>query len=391
MLGLFGMVILHQKEGENEMKISAIEPTIVSVPYTHRETSSRIQRDGVTAVVVKVTTDDGLVGWGESCPGSNAESVYEVIKSVGPIFKGRDPWQREALAADIWGSAHWYNREMTGNFAFAGIDMALWDICGQACQQPVYNLLGGLCRKEVDYFYYLAYGTAKEVAAQAQDGLAKGYTVFYVKVGIDIRSELAMMGALRDAIGPEKKIRIDANGSWTLNEAVRYLALFDEHHIDFAEQPVWPDPIRNMVELKQRTPVALSANEGLWRVADVLCLSSNWVGTLGQFYRLSCQAHLEGITVCKHTHGELGLMAAASQHVCLTIPNGIDGNQQTAQMMDGDVIKEALPIAGSPTWGVPEGTGLCVTVDEDLVAQYHAVYRERGQFLPYQVETFPSL
>jgi len=93
------MVILHQKEGENEMKISAIEPTIVSVPYTHRETSSRIQRDGVTAVVVKVTTDDGLVGWGESCPGSNAESVYEVIKSVGPIFKGRDPWQREALAA----------------------------------------------------------------------------------------------------------------------------------------------------------------------------------------------------------------------------------------------------------------------------------------------------
>jgi len=215
--------------------------------------------------------------------------------------------------------------------------------------------------------------------------------VFYVKVGIDIRSELAMMGALRDAIGPEKKIRIDANGSWTLNEAVRYLALFDEHHIDFAEQPVWPDPIRNMVELKQRTPVALSANEGLWRVADVLCLSSNWVGTLGQFYRLSCQAHLEGITVCKHTHGELGLMAAASQHVCLTIPNGIDGNQQTAQMMDGDVIKEALPIAGSPTWGVPEGTGLCVTVDEDLVAQYHAVYRERGQFLPYQVETFPSL
>lgn len=384
------------------MKIQSIEPTIVSVPYTHRETSSRIQRDGVTAVVVKVTTDEGLVGWGESCPGPNVESVYEVVKSVGLIFQGRDPWQRDALAADFWGPAHWYNREMTGNFAFAGVDMALWDICGKVCGQPVYNLLGGLRRRSVDYFYYLAYGTAEEVAAQAQDGVAKGYSVFYVKVGIDFRAELEMIGALRDAIGPECKIRIDANGSWTLNEAVRYLTEFDQYKIDFAEQPVWPDPMRNMVELKGRTPVALSANEGLWRVADVhevihqraadvLCLSSNWVGSLGQFYRLSHQAHLEGMTVCKHTHGELGLMAAASQHVCLTLPNVVDGNQQTAQMMAGDVIKETLPIATSPTWGVPEGAGLGVSVDEDLVAQYHEVYRERGQFLPYQKEMFQSL
>jgi glucarate dehydratase len=306
------------------------------------------------------------------------------------------------MAADFWGPAHWYNREMTGNFAFAGIDMALWDLCGKACGQPVYNLLGGLRRREVDYFYYLAYGTADEVAAQARDGVEKGYTVFYVKVGLDFVAELEMIAALREAIGPERKIRIDANGSWTLNEAVRYLAEFDRYRIDFAEQPVWPDPIRNMVELKQRTPVALSANEGLWRLADVhevihqraadvSCFSSNWVGTLGQFYRLSHQAHLEGLTVCKHTHGELGLMAAASQHVCLTIPNVVDGNQETAQMMADDILMESLPIANGPKWGVPEGIGLCVTVDEDKVAQYHEVYEESGQFLPYQPEMFRSL
>ncbi len=381
------------------MKIERIEPTIVSVPYTHRETSSRIKRDGVTAVVVKVTTDDGLVGWGESCPGSNVESVYEVVKSADPIFRGYDPWAREKITSDFFGPAHWYNREMTGNFAFAGIDMALWDLCGKACGQPVYNLLGGLCRKEVDYFYYLAYGKAEDVAKQAQDGVAKDYTVFYVKVGIDFQAELQMIAALREAIGPARKIRIDANGSWTLNEAVRYLTAFDKYRIDFAEQPVWPDPIRNMAELRQRTPVALSANEGLWRVsdvhevihqraADVLCFSSNWVATLGQFYRLSHLAHLEGMTVCKHTHGELGLMAAASHHVCLTIPNLVDGNQQTAQMMADDIVTETLPIANGPTWGVPDGVGLCVNVDEKKVAKYHEVYRERGQFLPYQAEMF---
>ena len=78
-----------------------------------------------------------------------------------------------------------------------------------------------------------------------------------------------MIAALRETIGPSCKIRIDANGVWSVNQAVRYLNRFDRYQIDFAEQPVWPDPIRNMVEVRNRTPVALAANEGLWRVSSV--------------------------------------------------------------------------------------------------------------------------
>jgi L-alanine-DL-glutamate epimerase-like enolase superfamily enzyme len=377
------------------MKIASFEPTIVSVPYRHRETSSRVQRDGVTAVVVKMTTDDGLVGWGESCPGPNVESVAEAVKSMVPLFTARDPWEREAIAADFYGAAHWYHREMTGHFAFAGIDMALNDLCGKAAQQPLYNLFGGLRRAEVDHFCYLAYGSPEEVAAQASAGAAAGYGVFYIKVGIDFTHEIDVIAALRDAIGPRGKIRIDANGSWTVNEAIRYLAEFDRYQIDFVEQPVWPEPLENMIEVRSRQPVALCANEGLWRVcdvrevikrrvADVLCFSSNWVGSLAEFQRLSWSAHHEGLTVCRHTHGELGLMAAASHHLCLTLPNLTDGNQQVAAMMADDILRESLPTAMGPTWGIPEGVGLGVTVDEDKVRRYHELYRERGQFLPYQ-------
>lgn len=381
------------------MKITRVEPIVVSVPYRHRERSTRVQRDGVTAVLVRIATDEGLVGWGESCVGSNVESVYEVVRSAVPYLVGRNPWNTEAIAADFFGTAHWYNRVMTGNFAYCGIDMALWDLCGKACGQPLYNLFGGPVRRSVDYFCYLAWGSPGDVAAQARRGVAMGYTVFYVKVGIDVAAELPMIAALREAIGPARKIRIDANGAWSPNEAVRYLAEFDHYRIDFAEQPVWPDPIRNMAELRLRTPVALAANEGLWRVpdvleviraraADVLCFSSTWVGTLAQFHRLSHLAHLEGLRVCRHTHGELGLMAAAHHHVCLTLPNLVDGNQQTAEMMEEDVLTEALPIASGPTWGVPRGPGLGVEVDEAKVEKYHRLYQERGQFLPYQPPMF---
>ncbi len=381
------------------MKIRSVEPIIVSVPYRHREQSSRVQRDGVTDVLVKITTDDGLVGWGESCSGSNVESVYEVIRSAIPYLEGRNPWSREAIAADFFGTAHWYNRVMTANFAFCGIDMALWDLCGKACGQPLYNLFGGVVRRTVDYFCYLAWGPPMDVAAQARRGVEMGYSVFYVKVGIDFDAELPMIAALREAIGPDRKIRIDANGAWSLNEAVRYLAEFDRHRIDFAEQPVWPDPLRNMTELRTRTPVALAANEGLWRVADVhevirhraadvLCFSSAWVGTLAEFHRLSHLARLEGLRVCRHTHGELGIMAAASHHVCLTLPNLVDGNQQTAAIMEDDVLTVPLPIATGPSWGVPRGVGLCVEVDEEKVKKYHRLYEQRGQFLPYQPSMF---
>ncbi len=381
------------------MKIAAIESTIVSVPYRHRETSTRIQRDGVTDVLVKITTDTGLVGWGETCPGSNVESIAEVIKSAVPYLLGRNPWNREALAASFFETAHWYNRVMTGNFAYAAIDMALWDLCAQEARQPLYNLFGGLRHRVVNYFCYLARTTPEDVARQARRGLEQGYTVFYIKVGVDVPTELRMIAALRETIGPERKIRIDANGAWTLNEAIRHLHEFDRYRIDFAEQPVWPDPIRNMAELRLRTPVALAANEGLWRVsdvheairqraADVLCFSSPWVGTLGQFHRLSHLAHLEGLRVCRHTHGELGIMAAAHHHVCLTLPNLVDGNQQTAEMMEDDVLTVPLAIATGPDWGVPQGVGLGVEVDEAKVRKYHQLYRERGQFLSYQASMF---
>ncbi|NQZ69681.1 MAG: mandelate racemase/muconate lactonizing enzyme family protein, partial [Lentisphaeria bacterium] len=185
------------------------------------------------------------------------------------------------------------------------------------------------------------------------------------------------------------------NEAWTVAEATRNLDRLDEYNIDFAEQPVPADPIENMLELKQRTHVPLSSNEGLWRVSDacnvikkracdVLCFSPYWVGSLSIFKHLSTMAAIEGLTVCKHTHGELGIAAAASHQVLLTLPKIVDGHQHTASIMEDDLV--ALPIVDSPDWGVPEGTGLCINVDEEKVLNYHEHYKEHGQYLPYDLE-----
>src|SRR6185436_7409414 len=192
------------------MKISRLETWTLSVPYLHDEISSRVARSGVTDTIIKLTADNGLVGWGECTSGPNAASIEESVRAFEPLLLGLDPWQSEAISRDFFKTALWDLRAPSGNFAFAGIDQALWDLCGKECRQPLYRLFGGALRDEVDYFYYLARGTPEEITRQAADGVRRGYSCFYLKVGLDEQAETEMLAALRESIGHEGKIRIDA-------------------------------------------------------------------------------------------------------------------------------------------------------------------------------------
>ncbi|HXP73596.1 MAG TPA: mandelate racemase/muconate lactonizing enzyme family protein [Stellaceae bacterium] len=377
------------------MKIVKFESFPVRVPYRHVEKSSVIARSGVTDVIVKLTADNGLVGWGETTRAADAAGIESAVKAMAPVVLGRDPWDREAIQRDLYVSGLWNFQAMTGNFAYAGIDMAMWDLCGKQAGEPLYRLLGGALREEVDYFYYLSWGDAAEIEAQAKAGVARGYGVFYLKVGVDTAAETAMLAALRQAIGPSRKIRIDANMAWSVAEAARILEDWhDRFDIDFVEAPVEIDPVEIMLELQRRVSVPLCANEGLWRAADAyrviksrccdyLCFSPYWVGSIGRFQALAWTAHLEGLLVCKHTHGELGLAAAAGQHLMLAAPNATTGHQQTAQMMEDDILVERVPIIDGPRWGRIDRPGLGVTIDEAKLARYHEAYRAHGEFPPY--------
>jgi glucarate dehydratase len=377
------------------MRITDMETFTVNVAYRHAEVSSRVRRGGVTGVVVKLTTDTGLVGWGEACVGADAASIDAALAAMRPFVLGRDPWASEAIARDVYRTGLWDYRVQTGNFAFAGIDIALWDLCGKDCGQPLHRLFGGPVQDEIEYFHYLAQGSPEDLRAQSRDGVERGYRFFYLKVGIDAAAEERMLEAVRATVGPEARIRIDANEAWSVPEAARLLNRWhDRFALDFAEAPVPIFPLERMRELRARTPVAMCANEGLGSqaeayrviasgVADIVCFSSYWVGTMRRFHTLAALAGLLGIGVCKHTHGELGIAASAAHHLLLTLPNAVPGAQQTAAMMAGDVVAVPLPISGGPRWGVPGGPGLGIEVDEARLAAGAEDYRRQGQFLPY--------
>jgi len=381
------------------MKIVKLEAIPVRVPYARVEASSLIARGGISEVIVKLTADNGLVGWGECTRAADAAGIESAVKAMAPLILGRDPWDKEAIHRDLAIAALWAFQPMTGNFAYAGIDMALWDLCGKACGQPLYRLFGGALREEVDYFYYTEWGTPQEVNRQGKDGRKRGYRVYYMKAGVDEAKEEAMLEALRDGIGPQGKIRIDVNQAWTIPEAVRLLRRWHrKFELDFVEAPVRVDPIENHLDLMRRVDVPICVNEGLWREADAwrliksraghyLCFSQYWVGSLIRFHTLVHAAHLEGWLVCKHSHGELGLAAAAGQHMMLAAPNASLGHQQTAQFMADDILTERIPISDGPRWGRIDKPGLGVEIDEAKLMRYHEAYVKHGDFVTYVGKT----
>ena len=137
------------------------------------------------------------------------------------------------------------------------------------------------------------------------------------------------------------------------------------------------------------TIISIATPMGTGAISIIRCSGSN-INQIMQFFfkkeltpRLANYANFLGWHICKHTHGELGLTAAMGQHLMLSIPNTCDGNQQTAQNMESDILEEEIPIVNSNSWGVISDAGLGVTVDKEKLNFFHKKFLTNGEYKLY--------
>ena len=221
-------------------------------------------------VIVKIVTDYGVVGWGEASPservtGETAETVIKILNRIAPKLIGLCPLRIEQ-DVEVMDSI------VEGNpAAKAAVDIALHDILGKTGRKPLFMLMGGY-RTEVLTDITLGIKSPKEMAEDAVKAVNKGFKALKVKVGVNPPEDVERIKRIREAIGDNVQIRIDANQGWTPKQAIEVLNKIEKFNIQFAEQPVPSEDIKGLMEVKKKSPIPIMADESVHSPEDAMRL-----------------------------------------------------------------------------------------------------------------------
>ncbi|MGI9336533.1 MAG: mandelate racemase/muconate lactonizing enzyme family protein [Gammaproteobacteria bacterium] len=336
-----------------------------------------IKRD---AVLVKVRTESGLTGWGEShagrAPGAVAQLVNTTLRQLVVGLDASDVvgvWDRiyrMQLASHGMGAA--------SAIAMSGLDMALWDIRGKACGWPLYRLLGGRAKPIPAYAggVSLGYQPPQALVEEAGGVVEEGYRALKLRLGDTWKRDAERVGAVRDALGAEIDILTDANAAYSLADARRVLPALDEHAVGWLEEPFPPHDHRLYREARTcgRTPLAAGENHytrfEFHRVLEdgaitILQPDLSKTGGITEGLRIAALASTWKLGINPHT-SLTGLNVAACIHLLCSIDNAgyFEADLSRHNPLRDELTSWQAEIAPDGTVSPPEGPGLGVEVDE---------------------------
>jgi muconate cycloisomerase len=369
------------------LKITAIETIPIRVPLK-TDIAIRSGRGGEHTtspfLIVKVLTDEGIVGIGESSctprwSGEDQVTGTHLIQAyLAPLLVGQDPLEVEALSAK-------FRLAFAANFfTKAAVEMALWDIAGRAAGKPVFELLGGKCREIVPTKWSISGVEPAQAAAIATQAKERGFKAMKVKVGIEPSGDIERVQQVRSAVGNGIKLGVDANGGWTPADASRTLDALRQFGIAFAEQPVAPEEIGAMAEIRKNAGIPVIADESIYTLqdavmlarlgaADVLSIYVGKAGGIGPARKIVEFALSAGLKCTLGSNLELGVGSAAMVHLALAT-TGIAAEEFPCDIIgpfyyEDDIVREPLPIRPGEAKACDK-PGLGVELDEEKLRRY---------------------
>jgi len=366
------------------LKITQIKTTPLLVPYKKPYHWAQGIIHGAGVILVEVHTDEGLIGIGESIATPSATAIESYLKIAGGICTGRNPFENTRLMGEcyhaLFQALGTCSAPRYAGQVLAGLEMAIWDIMGKATGRAVHELLGGAVRDEIAYFGFPQGATAEETAAEAKELAESGCDVIYVKVGRGDALDLDIVRQVRGAIGPEKRLRMDPNEHWSPVRATRMLRKMSEFDIDMVEQPTNAESISALAQLRDRSPIAIAADQLVFtpqdaynvcreKAADLIVLGLHETGGIARFRKVAHIAEAAGIDICLHGLYETGITTAAANQVGATLPNLDDGNQFMNHFLKWDIVKAPDLTLKNGRLPVFNGLGLGFDLDFDAVAK----------------------
>lgn len=344
-------------------------------------------------MLVKVETDEGIVGWGEAY--GPAECTKTVVDNLlSSLVIGQDPFDTDVIWEKMYQRLEDYAPQGFGIAAMSAIDIALWDIKGKALNVPVYKLLGGAHRSFVTPYATGLYFTKEEgdfITPSVEEALRYkelGFKGIKMKIALNRKEELERVASVREAIGDDCELMVDANHGYSLYDAHYFAKQFEKLNISWFEEPISPHDLQGYKDLRSKTSIPLAGGENSFtryafneiiknRAMDIIQPDLCCCGGITEAMKISTLSEVGGITMMMHVwgsavglHAALQVMAALppAPHSWKPSPMWME-YEQTESPFREQLVLEPIKRVDSKVY-IPQKPGLGFTINEETIEKY---------------------
>ena len=341
------------------MKITSIKSHVLRYELEDELGYSQQYYKHRTAHLVEIETDEGITGWGECFgPGNIAlANKFIVEKVIQPLIKGENPTNKEYIWQKVYNSLRDSGQKGMPIQALSGIDIALWDILSKKANLPLYQLLGGKCNNQIPVYGYGMMLQKKPVEQlielfqkEAKEIKEKNFKAMKMKIGIGPKDDLKLVKAVREAIGDDYKLMVDANHAYNLSDALYVGKGLDEMNIYWFEEPVAPEDYEGYKELKKKLNTNIAGGEAEFtkygwnqliknRCVDIAQPEVCGLGGITEYLKVSALAQSNFIPIINHVWGS-ALSIAVILHLLTSMPDMPGGLFPSKPMLEFDTTSK---------------------------------------------------
>jgi L-alanine-DL-glutamate epimerase-like enolase superfamily enzyme len=347
--------------------------------YLIRRGNRSIYPSSDMSVLVKVTAEDGSVGWGETYGIVAPSAVTSIIDDVlGPVVVGRDARDAMVIQEDLYDLMR--VRGFFGGYymdAIAGVDIAIWDLFGKQVGQPVVKLLGGQRSETIPaYVSGLPAATLDARLALARQFRARGFDAFKYAAAVSFEGIVNEMRVLREGLGPDVKLMVDLHWKFTAQEAVQLIAQLEPYRPYFVEAPCQPEDIEGQAQVGAAIRVPLALGEEWRTVYEVrprlerraMSILQPEIGHTGisQFMQIARMANAFHVKVIPHASIGIGIFQAASLHAAAALPNCPMHEYQHSVFDRNLAYVHTTMRCENGAFTLPQGPGLGIEPHDDV-------------------------
>lgn len=361
------------------MKITKAETILLQIPYEIGGGQRRIAgqpASGLNILLVRIETEDGLIGWGEAFGHAVAPATQVVIdRMIAPQLIGRDSSKIDAIMGDLTKALHLFGRNGPVIYGLSGVDIALWDIAGKRANMPLYRLLGGGFRDELDvYASLLRYGEAETLAANLRRAVSLGYNAIKLHEIVP-----ALVGLTREIIGPDRQLMVDTNCPWSIPEALQMARAMQPYDVTWLEEPIWrPEDHRSLAEVRKHGIIPIAAGEnagGLLEframiehgAIDIAQPSVTKIGGITEVKKIIALCDAFGVQLVPHC-AYFGPGYLASMHIAASLAQNVALERLFMDLEAHPFAPYTDPVGGKVK--VPQAPGLGCDPDPAIIQRY---------------------